>query len=220
MVEIKYVQIYGERCSGTNYLEQLINKNFNLQIRWAFGWKHWHSFSQFPKFEYDLDEWLFLVIYRNPLDWLRSLYRQQHHFPDSIKTLNFSDFLRNQWWSVFKGQEHMSDRNPLTQERYKNILKMRGGKHHNYLELKNKVKNVYYINYDLLNLDRRKIIRDISHTFKIPLRKGFVDQITSYKGLGKIKYIKTKYDSISEDDLNFIKEELDLELEIYLGYEL
>jgi hypothetical protein len=30
---IKYFTIYGERCSGTNYLEELIVLNFNSQIK-------------------------------------------------------------------------------------------------------------------------------------------------------------------------------------------
>ena len=32
--------IYGERCSGTNYLEDIISKNFNVEITWRYGWKH------------------------------------------------------------------------------------------------------------------------------------------------------------------------------------
>lgn len=31
---IKYITIYGERCSGTNYLEELINLNFDVEITW------------------------------------------------------------------------------------------------------------------------------------------------------------------------------------------
>ena len=37
---ISKVQIYGERCSGTNYLESLIKLNFNVEITWLYGWKH------------------------------------------------------------------------------------------------------------------------------------------------------------------------------------
>ena len=37
---IKQVTIYGERCSGTNYLEQLLLSNFEVEITWEYGWKH------------------------------------------------------------------------------------------------------------------------------------------------------------------------------------
>ena len=37
--------IYGERCSGTSYLEGIITKNFNAKITWDFGWKHFFGFE-------------------------------------------------------------------------------------------------------------------------------------------------------------------------------
>ena len=37
---IKKFTIYGERCSGTNYLENLILVNFDVNLTWEYGWKH------------------------------------------------------------------------------------------------------------------------------------------------------------------------------------
>lgn len=37
---IKKVTIYGERCSGTNYLEELLTENFDVTLVWDYGWKH------------------------------------------------------------------------------------------------------------------------------------------------------------------------------------
>ena len=34
---IKKVTIYGERCSETNYLEQLLINNFDIDITWKYG---------------------------------------------------------------------------------------------------------------------------------------------------------------------------------------
>ena len=39
---MKQVTIYGERCSGTNYLQQLLLLNFNVEITWVCGWKHFY----------------------------------------------------------------------------------------------------------------------------------------------------------------------------------
>ena len=33
---IKYFTIYGERCSGTNFLESAIKENFELEITWKY----------------------------------------------------------------------------------------------------------------------------------------------------------------------------------------
>ena len=38
---LKNVVIYGERCSGTNYLEELLSLNFEVSwIEHKYGWKH------------------------------------------------------------------------------------------------------------------------------------------------------------------------------------
>lgn len=39
--------IYGERSSGTNYLENLITLNFDVTLTWKYGWKHF--FLDFEK---------------------------------------------------------------------------------------------------------------------------------------------------------------------------
>ena len=63
--------IYGERCSGTNYLESLMVNNFDVSITWDYDWKHffgWHSLN-------NSDDTLFIGIVRNPVDWLNSFYK-------------------------------------------------------------------------------------------------------------------------------------------------
>ena len=42
---LKKYTIYGERCSGTNYLESIININFDSNITWEYGWKHFFGFQ-------------------------------------------------------------------------------------------------------------------------------------------------------------------------------
>ena len=37
MINIKKIIIYGERCSGTNFLENAILENFNIEISWEQG---------------------------------------------------------------------------------------------------------------------------------------------------------------------------------------
>lgn len=31
--------IYGERCSGTNFLEEIMLANFDIVVTWDYGWK-------------------------------------------------------------------------------------------------------------------------------------------------------------------------------------
>ena len=43
--------IYGERCSGTNYLEEIILHNFNINVTWDYGWKHFFGSYDFKNTE-------------------------------------------------------------------------------------------------------------------------------------------------------------------------
>ena len=72
--------IMGERCSGTNYIEKLFLTNFNIEITWDYGWKHWVGFNDFKNDKLE-NETLFVCIIREPIGWIDSLYRHKHHIP-------------------------------------------------------------------------------------------------------------------------------------------
>ena len=87
---LKKYTIYGERCSGTTYLEQLINLNFDIEITWSYGWKHFFGFNDLS----NTDDVLFIGIVRNLSDWVNSLYREKHHLKPEI-TKDTNSFLNN-----------------------------------------------------------------------------------------------------------------------------
>jgi hypothetical protein len=98
--------IYGERCSATNYLEELISLNFDVDINWNFGWKHFFGFNNFN----NSDNTLFIGIVRNPYDWINSLYRDQHHLPRDF--INIEKYLKNEFYSIRDNDcEYLEDRN-------------------------------------------------------------------------------------------------------------
>ena len=63
--------IYGERCSGTNYLENIMDLNFDVEITWEFGWKHFFGFHD-EVLRNHSDDTLFICIIRDPVDWFNS----------------------------------------------------------------------------------------------------------------------------------------------------
>lgn len=158
---ITRVTIYGERCSGTNYLERVITMNFKAQITWDYGWKHFFGYSDLKK----CDNVLFICIVRDLCDWIKSFYREQWHLPLKYdKTLTkeqrIDRFLNAEFWSFDDNRgnkdtraEIMKDRNIYTGERYKNIFELRHTKINFLLEdLPTLVKNVVFIRYeDLVN---------------------------------------------------------------------
>lgn len=119
---LKKVTIYGERCSGTNYLEELLLANFDVEIVWTYGWKHFFGFNDLT----NSDDTLFIGIVRNLEDWLNSLFREKHHLKPEL-TENVDVFLNSQFCSFYDLSENeiMQDRNMHTKERYTNIYEMR-----------------------------------------------------------------------------------------------
>ena len=142
---MKKVTIYGERCSGTNYLEELLLLNFDVEIVWCYGWKHFFGFSDLS----NSDDTLFIGIIRNLEDWINSLYREKHHLPDDLKK-NIDTYLNDTFYSVDeKKNEIIEDRNMDTGERYKNIFELRLVKNKYLIEkMPELVKNYCLITYD------------------------------------------------------------------------
>jgi hypothetical protein len=151
---IKKITIYGERCSGTNYLEQLLLLNFNVEITYSYGWKHFFGFSDLS----NSDDVLFIGIVRNLHDWINSLYRDKYHLPlKNKKNLTneqmLDEYLNKEFYSINNNnnQEIMHDRNIYTGERYKNIFELRHIKNKFLIEtLPTLVKNHCLITYDNL----------------------------------------------------------------------
>jgi hypothetical protein len=97
---IKKFTIYGERCSGTNYLESVMKFNFDTKLTWEYGWKHFFGFHVLE----NCDDTLFICIVRNLPDWVNSFFREKHHLPLKYKTKMSTDqkideFLNKEFWS-------------------------------------------------------------------------------------------------------------------------
>jgi hypothetical protein len=145
MIVTQKITIYGERCSGTNYLEKIMLLNFNVEIIWKYGWKHFFGFSDMS----NCDDVLFIGIIRNLEDWINSLYREKYHLPLEL-TENIESFLNNSFYSIYEdGNEIFQDRNIETKERYKNIFELRHIKNKFLVEtMPSLVKNYCLITYD------------------------------------------------------------------------
>lgn len=224
---IRRVQIYGERCSGTNYLEDLLKRNLkSAQVTWEFGWKH---FFHGPGVE-EANDCLFVVIHRNPFDWLRSLHNNPWHAAPPLRSLGFSDFIRAAWWCIYDehalmepdhslyGTEIVCERDPQTHERFANVIRLRTAKIRNWESLRDKTRHHVSIKYEDLDLRPGEVIESICRRSGLK-RKWFFKGAKGYKG-GKTKYIPKAYEPIRAEDLDYILHELDVELEQSIGYDV
>ena len=234
---IEHIQILGERNSGTNYLASLIQKNIpTVTITKSFGYKHWFINGHYPRsapnnstdfectrsLDYS-DDTLFLVILRNPFDWLRSMAISPYHAPEH-NDLPFSEFIRKPWKSYERARVNsvwpVSDDGIYFIEQAENILVLRSIKIQHWLNLRQRVKHIAFINYEKLYNDL-STLEDIADQFNIPkINRPFVNQAGYHKG-GELKqelFVPKKYAPIDEQDLEFIKTTIDWDAEKAFNY--
>lgn len=208
---LKKFTIYGERGSGTNYLEDLIRLNFDAHLSWDYGWKHFFGFQD-EKLK-NSNNTLFICIVRNLPDWINSFFRYKHHIPlKFIKNVPQSElvepFLNDEFFSVndakhnFKtwSEELMTDRNIYTGERYKNIYELRHTKIKWMIEdLPKKVNNYIFIRYeDLIDNFEETMTKIKDKGLRVKNDINFPLNLTHVGGQ-KDKIFKKKENTISSE---------------------
>ncbi len=236
---ITQIQIFAERCAGSFYFTKLVWENFfvkDTNCNW--GAKHFPPWLMLPKSDYfgpdhyytfeGSEDTLFLVIFRNPYDWIRSFYLNPFHASPEIQEMPFDEFIRTPWklneneFEVIyeKIFNPLLDMNPETKQPFENVLKLRSGKAKNMLMLKDKVKNIYFINYETVRDFPEEVVEEIGQHFKLKRSKFPVQKIVYYKGEQNQGLYKPKtYPRIKQEDLDFINSQLDWKLEKRLKYQ-
>lgn len=199
-------KILGERNSGTNYLEQLLHSNFNINRSNNFNSKHFFGFDRYSGIKDEiLNNTLFIGIVRDPFTWINSMYKSPYHLPESLKATQ-QGFLNNEWYSIFDdGTEIQQDRNIYnTEKRYKNIFELRKLKLKFLVEEMPKlVKNYILIRYeDLLFNLKPTMIKLLKFNIIKKNIKKFPINILHHTKDSKRRFIY-KY------ELNFLKYDID-----------
>jgi hypothetical protein len=232
---ITHVQLFGERCSGTNYVASLITKNFDdIEMTKDYGGKHWFIKDHYPRCrpnqstDYqcirplsDNADTLFVCLFRNPFDWVRSINARPYHAGDHWG-LALSEFLRKPWHSFerIRLNGYWPDRHDSYWfiEEAQNVLRLRSMKIQHLLNLRDRVDTVCYVNYETIR-DDNDSLRAIAHRYQIQLKHVAV--LGERKHFGRAhedEYAGPQYAPISGDDLRFILEELDWGVEGRIGY--
>ena len=203
--------IYGERCSGTNYLQNIINMNFDVNITREYGNKHFFGFQD-DKLKKS-DDTLFICIVRNLPDWINSFYRNMWHLPLRYKKMSekekIDEFLSQEICSIYDkepntNEEIMEDRNIYTGDRYKNVFELRHTKIKWMLEdLPKKVKNCIFIRYeDLINNFEKTLLEIKNKGLQIKKNINFPLNTNLYKDYTGTLFIKKKNSIPTEFILN------------------
>ena len=239
---MKY-QFFSERCSGSNFIQATVEANYPaLHSTDEYGFKHFLE-EKFLEESVFSDELLFLVVIRNPFDWLRSIHRKPWHCAHHLRGLEFSEFIRAEWQCVWDEQaqisrsdsrwmtEMMSERNPLRDgERFKNVMELRKVKYTVWRERLSAHPNTVFINYDAFNESPRSVLDTLAHaqglkeleTINVPLgykgRLSLIMKLALFFSFGRIGGYKPKpKHPIALVDLDYIVSGLDSDLERQYG---
>lgn len=225
MVQITKFTILGERCSGTNFLEEAITTNFDITYTAEHGHKHYFCFQNYTN-KY-IEDTLFIGIIRNPIYWMNSFSKELHHIPKVNKPL--TNFLFNKFYSVYdnvkskNGGEvvHKEDLNYNTGKEYKNIFELRKLKNF-YLKniVKTKVPNYILINYEDLLYNYCDTLTKIKNEFALQQKHDTFLKITKYKKTSTYNFKQQRQITLSLKTIKLIWSNLDVKQENSLGYHI
>lgn len=232
---ITKVWVIGERCSGTNYLTALLLRNFEVKEN-GLGHKHFPPWYVLPQEHYKgnqqyytfegTEDFLFVVIFRNPYDWVRSFHKKPWHADHSLTHASFKDFIRLPWKikvGDWREEQQISwnervDADPFTGNLFANVFGLRKAKIETMLQIADRAPNVYYINYEIVRDYPQEVLQEIATHFAVVAKPEYTP-IDTYKGK-RSSYHPKNYDPFSEEDLAFINSQLDEILENRIGYQI
>ena len=232
--------ILGERCSGTNFLEETICANFNINYTTEFGHKHFFCFNDYSN-KQKTDNTLFIGIIRNPIYWLNSFSKELYHVPE-INKKSLNNFLFNEFYSVHnetnpkqensnvflmgslkyyvkKYNVNEDDNNYLTGKKYKNIFELRNVKNNFLLNvMPKKVKNYILINYEDLLFNFEITMQTIKDKFNLISKLNSFEKVKKYKKCETYHFVKQREITFTPKVVNVIWKNLNLSQEKMLGY--
>lgn len=225
--------ILGERCSGTNFLEEALTQNFDITYTSEYGNKHFFCNNNYTTAREDT---VFIGIVRNPIYWLNSFSKELYHIPSINKSLR--NFLFNEFYSVFDEQQNKKpmldfnifsnnasepinpkDLNYLNGNKYKNIFEMRKLKN-NYLMniMPRKVKNYILINYESLLYNYDATLNTLQSKFDLVKKNDTYVKIKNYKKSDTYNFKQQRLITFKNELIQIIWENLDTTQESALGY--
>lgn len=223
-------QVLGERSSGTNYLSALLRLNTLAEPTTDYGWKH-----GFIQFQAVLRTDLLVVVVREPLSWLRSMYNKPWHVPDAQVNVTFAEFLRQPWQTVVdmpgtmkapapraRGLPAQLDRHPLTGRPFDNVIQLRTQKLTAFLGIANRQCNVCFANYEAVAKEPRRFVAELGASYDIGLRPPWREPKRRLGDMprpitGNRREAEAR---LSDADRAFVLSEADAALEAALGYDL
>jgi len=243
-VQIREIQIIGERCSGTCYIGNLLKINLD-DVRvgqsggsdgWPFSHKHFHAWWGFP---YKPNIYRKIVApYDSTIVNFDDL-EDRHNFVPYKKTL-FVYIVRNpyDWIRSFYHWQHAAkkrirefssfirkpwvsntplDHHPLKRRSFKDIFELRSMRLLSDSSLIRHKRDCYIVRYETLKEDYEGVIKEIATLFNLKV-KDPISNYNNYKYMKNVKYVEKEYFSFHQNDLDYINHQINWDIEKFFGY--
>ena len=227
--------VFGERNSGTNFVSSLLKSNFprleecrgdNGRNGFRHGWKH-----GFPAMIAAPKDMIAVCVFRHPESWIGSLHRMPWHVHDSLRDVPISEFVRREWHCVIDhpgfgvpqddprfGAELQWDRDPVTGQRFANVLQLRNAKNRAFLSLAARFDNHVLVRYEDVAAMPEAFIESIRSLFRFKGVPEFRPVLTERGQRRTRPYQSKAYAPLTDADRAFIWSELDRTIEAEIGY--
>ncbi|MFW2587171.1 hypothetical protein [Sagittula sp. SSi028] len=223
-------QVFGERSSGTNFVKRLIGRNSALTPIEALGWKH--AVPHMTAIPADV---AVVVCVRDARSWSRSMHAKPWHTPPVMQALDYSAFIRHPWDTVADhkryfpqvaehggtGQPLQHDRHPLTGAVFQNLFELRTVKLQAHLSFLNRKCTVILCRMEAVTAAPQDFLRSLHDTYGLPSAQENYRPVVKRLGSKFRASVETRPDTprdIPAEDLDFLRQNIDLDLEAKLGY--
>lgn len=227
---VRRFQVFGERSSGTNFVKRLIGRNSALQPTEALGWKH-----GFPHMTAIPADTLVVCCVRDARAWSLSMHAKPWHTPPAMQAMEFSDFIRAEWATIAdrkryfpqvqeiggEGLPLQHDRHPVTGATFANLFALRRAKLEGLLSFLMRGSAVVLCRMEAVQADPQAFLRGLHNGLGLPLPESGYRPVMKRLGSKFSPAVADRPDTprdVPEDDLDFLRDALDLTTEARLGY--
>lgn len=224
-------QVFGERSSGTNFIKRLLGRNSPLKPVEDFGWKH--GFPLMTAIPKDL---AVVCTLRDARSWALSMHAKPWHCPPAMQAMDFADFIRAPWRTVADrkryfpqvaehgglGQPLQHDRHPITGQAFPNLLTLRRAKLQGLLSHHRRGCTVVLCRLESVQAAPEAFLDAVHAGLGLPPRDGDLRPVHKRLGSKFQPAVETRPDTpkaLSDPDLAFLRQTLDLATEARLGYD-
>jgi len=181
---LKYVQIFGERNSGTNHLRQLVSvdmiepdnalgsyatKRNPVNKARMIGYKHYYA--RRDRVAAHQHETLFLVLYKNPYTWIRSTLAKPYHFRECLSGKRIEDLPGTLLAGYDVHGKLIPDVHPETGQLV-SIFDLRRHKIANWEALRDQADSIAFLNYESLLMFPTETVQSLIDSFGSLFKSG------------------------------------------------